>query len=70
MMEAIDSSAASIFTRTTRGNTPEDNIFHCQRRENLKSYIPLTGWTQQRKCNVSSCEVRTAFLYHRIRHYS
>jgi hypothetical protein len=24
---------------------PEDGIFHSDRRENLKSYIALTGWT-------------------------
>jgi hypothetical protein len=23
---------------------PEDDILHSQRRENLKSYIALTGW--------------------------
>jgi hypothetical protein len=25
--------------------TPEDYILHRHRRENLKSYIALTGWT-------------------------
>jgi hypothetical protein len=25
--------------------TPEDGILHSRRRENLKSYIALTGWT-------------------------
>jgi hypothetical protein len=24
---------------------PEDGILHSHRRENLKSYIALTGWT-------------------------
>jgi hypothetical protein len=24
---------------------PEDDILHSDRRENLKSYITLTGWT-------------------------
>jgi hypothetical protein len=24
---------------------PEDDILHSRRRENLKSYIALTGWT-------------------------
>jgi hypothetical protein len=32
---------------------PEDDILHSHRRENLKSYIALTGWTQQRRRNVS-----------------
>jgi hypothetical protein len=30
---------------TTRRNIPEDTILHSHRRENLKSYIALTGWT-------------------------
>jgi hypothetical protein len=29
--------------RTTLRNMPEDGIFHSHRRENLKSYIALTG---------------------------
>jgi hypothetical protein len=32
---------------------PEDGILHSPRRENFKSYIALTGWTLQRRCNVS-----------------
>jgi hypothetical protein len=24
---------------------PEDGLFHSRRRENLKTYIALTGWT-------------------------
>jgi hypothetical protein len=31
--------------RFTRGNIPGDSILHSHRRENLKSYIALTGWT-------------------------
>jgi hypothetical protein len=31
----------------------EDAILHSHRRENLKSYIALTGWTLQRRRNVS-----------------
>jgi hypothetical protein len=31
----------------------EDGILHSYRRENLKSYIALTGWALQRRCNVS-----------------
>jgi hypothetical protein len=45
MMEAIHSSETSVLTRDTRSNTPEDGILHSHRRENLKSYIALTGWT-------------------------
>jgi hypothetical protein len=29
----------------TEKNIPEDDILHRYRRENLKSYIALTGWT-------------------------
>jgi hypothetical protein len=45
MMEALDSSETSVITRATRRNIPEDDILHSHPRENLKSYIELTGWT-------------------------
>jgi hypothetical protein len=45
MMEALRSSEMSVLTRATRRNIQEDGIFHSYRRENLKSYIALTGWT-------------------------
>jgi hypothetical protein len=32
---------------------PEDGILNRHRRGNLKSYIALTGWTLQRRGNVS-----------------
>jgi hypothetical protein len=35
----------SVLTRATRGTIPEDGICHSQRRENIKSYIALNGWT-------------------------
>jgi hypothetical protein len=44
MKEALSSSETSVLTRATWHNTPEDAILHSHRRENLKSYIPLTGW--------------------------
>jgi hypothetical protein len=31
---------------------PEDGILHSHRREILKSYIALTGWSLQRRRNV------------------
>jgi hypothetical protein len=34
-----------VLTRATRLNIPEDDILHSHRRENLKSYLVLTGWT-------------------------
>jgi hypothetical protein len=45
MKEALSSSEPSVVTRVTRRNIPEDTILHSHRRENLKSYIALTGWT-------------------------
>jgi hypothetical protein len=46
MMEALGSSKTSVLTTATRRNIPEDGILHSHRRENLKTYIALTGWTQ------------------------
>jgi predicted hotdog family 3-hydroxylacyl-ACP dehydratase len=45
MMETLSSSETSVLTRVTRRNIPEDGIRHSHSRENLKSYIALTGWT-------------------------
>jgi hypothetical protein len=44
MMDAMRSSKTTVLTRVTRHHVPEDTILHCHRRENLKSYIALTGW--------------------------
>jgi hypothetical protein len=44
MKEALSSSETSVLTRATRRNIPEDAILHSHPRENLKSYIALTGW--------------------------
>jgi hypothetical protein len=44
MVEAIRSFETSVLTRATLRNIPEDRILHRHRRENLKSYIALTGW--------------------------
>jgi hypothetical protein len=40
---------------------PEDGILHSHRRENLKSYIALTGWTVCRRSNVSSVKYELGF---------
>jgi hypothetical protein len=44
MMDALSSSETSVLTTATRRIIPEDAILHSDRRENLKSYIALTGW--------------------------
>jgi hypothetical protein len=44
MMEVIRSSDPSVLTGATQRNIPEDGILHSHCRENLKSYIALTGW--------------------------
>jgi hypothetical protein len=44
MIEALSSSETSVVTTATRRNIPKDAILHSHRRENLKSYIALTGW--------------------------
>jgi hypothetical protein len=45
MMEALGSSETSVLTRATWCYIPENAILHSHSRENLKSYIALTGWT-------------------------
>jgi hypothetical protein len=40
---------------------PEDDILHSHRRENLKSYIVLTGWTLLRRRNVSPVKYELGF---------
>jgi hypothetical protein len=45
MTEAKRSSETSVLTIATQRNILEDAILHSLRRENLKSYIALAGWT-------------------------
>jgi hypothetical protein len=52
-MEARCSAETLLITRATWRQIPEDDIIHSHSRENLKSYIALTSWTLQRRCNVS-----------------
>jgi hypothetical protein len=40
---------------------PEDDILHSHGRENLKSYIALTGWTLLQRRNVSSVKYELGF---------
>jgi hypothetical protein len=57
----VPSSKTSVLTKTTRRNIPEDGILHSDSRENLKSYIALTGWTLQRRSNVSPVRYELGF---------
>jgi hypothetical protein len=41
---------------------PEDDILHSHRRENLKSYIELTGWALERRRNVSPMKYELGFI--------
>jgi hypothetical protein len=61
MMEMIRSSKMLILTRATLRNIPKDGILHCYSPENLKSYIALTGWTLERRGNVSSVRYELEF---------
>jgi hypothetical protein len=61
MIEAIRSSETSILTTDTRRSIPEDGILHSHRRENLKSYIVLTGWALYRRRNVSPVRYELGF---------
>jgi hypothetical protein len=45
MMDAIHTSETSVLTTARWLNISEDGILHSHRRENLKSYIALNGWT-------------------------
>jgi hypothetical protein len=45
MMVALSASETSVHTKATRRHIPENAILYSYRRENLKSYIALTGWT-------------------------
>jgi hypothetical protein len=60
-MEATRSSDMSVLTRATRRNISEDGILHSHRRENLKSYIALTGWDLYWRHNMSPVRYELGF---------
>jgi hypothetical protein len=41
---------------------PEDDILHSHSRENVRSYIALTGWTLLRRRNVSPVKYELGFI--------
>jgi hypothetical protein len=43
----------SLVTDELGSYITEDDILHSHCREKLKSYIALTGWALERRCNVS-----------------
>jgi hypothetical protein len=47
--------------KSTRRYIPEDGILHSYRRENLKSYIALTGWALWLRRNVSPVRYKLGF---------
>jgi hypothetical protein len=49
MMEALRSTEMLVVIKATRRNIAEDGFLHSHRREDLKSYIALTGWAVQRR---------------------
>jgi hypothetical protein len=40
---------------------PEDGILHSHRRENLKSYVALTGWTLLKRRNAFPVKYELSF---------
>jgi hypothetical protein len=52
MMEVIRFSETLFLTRATLRNIPKDRILHSHQRENLKSYIALTGCALLRRLDV------------------
>jgi hypothetical protein len=45
ILETLRSPETSVLTRAIWSHILEDGIIHSHRRENLKPYIALNGWT-------------------------
>jgi hypothetical protein len=50
-----------ILSRATLRNVSVDAILHSHRRDNLKSYIALTGWALYWRRNVSPVRYKLGF---------
>jgi hypothetical protein len=61
VMVAIRLSETSVLTGAARRNIPEDAILHIHRRENLKSYIALTGWALSPRRNTFPVKYELGF---------
>jgi hypothetical protein len=61
MMEAIRSSETLVLAGVIRRLIPEDDILYSHPRENLKSYIALTGWALERRRNMSPVRYELGF---------
>jgi hypothetical protein len=60
-MEEIRPSETLVISRATRRHIPGIGILHSHRRENLKSYIALTGCAPLRRRNVSPVKYELGF---------
>jgi hypothetical protein len=61
MLEVILPVGKSVLTAATRCHIPEVGILHSHRRDNLISYVALTGWALKRRRNVFPCKIRNGF---------
>jgi hypothetical protein len=52
MIDALRSSDTLVLTKATWRNITEDGILHSHHRDNLKTYLELTGWSLVLRRNV------------------